>query len=273
MGKYLFFDIDGTLLSDVTHTVPQSAIEAIKKAKENGHHCFFCTGRSYFMTKEISFTGIEDAIIANGAAVVRDGKPELQKIISSDVVKKTLELIEELGGGYQIIDWKNGYQNPYTHAMFEEQFKRKFDEPVEEVFKKKSMKTMDEIENNPILKIDATFDTVEAAERFMKELDPSLTFIPAGGYTSTFGAKAGEMMNKGVSKGAAIKDFMEAVGEPIENAYAFGDSTNDIEMLEMAGTAIAMGNGADLAKAVADYVTDTVDNDGIYNAMEHYKLI
>ena len=119
MGKYLFFDIDGTLLSDVTHTVPQSAIEAIKKAKENGHHCFFCTGRSYFMTKEISFTGIEDAIIANGAAVV---------------VKKTLELIEELGGGYQIIDWKNGYQNPYTHAMFEEQFKKKFDEPVEEVF-------------------------------------------------------------------------------------------------------------------------------------------
>lgn len=106
MGKYLFFDIDGTLLSDVTHTVPQSAIEAIKKAKENGHHCFFCTGRSYFMTKEISMIGIEDAIIANGAAVVRDGKPELQKIISSDVVKKTLELIEELGGGYQIIDWK-----------------------------------------------------------------------------------------------------------------------------------------------------------------------
>ena len=98
MGKYLFFDIDGTLLSDVTHTVPQSAIEAIKKAKENGHHCFFCTGRSYFMTKEISFTGIEDAIIANGAAVIRDGKPVLQKIISEDVVKKTLELIEELGG-------------------------------------------------------------------------------------------------------------------------------------------------------------------------------
>ena len=225
------------------------------------------------MTKEISFTGIEDAIIANGAAVVRDGKPELQKIISSDVVKKTLELIEELGGGYQIIDWKNGYQNPYTHAMFEEQFKKKFDEPVEKVFKKKSMKTMAEIENNPILKIDATFDTVEAAERFMKELDPSLTFIPAGGYTSTFGAKAGEMMIKDVSKGAAIKDFMEAVGEPIENAYAFGDSTNDIEMLEMVGTAIAMGNGADLAKDVADYVTDTVDEDGLYNAMKYYKLI
>lgn len=273
MGKYLFFDIDGTLLSDVTHTVPQSAIEAIKKAKENGHHCFLCTGRSYFMTKEISVTGIEDAIIANGAAVVRDGKPELQKIIADDVTKKTLDLIEELGGGYQIIDWKNGYQNPYTHTMFKENFKKEFDEPVEEVFKRKSMKTIDEIEDNPILKIDATFDTVEAAERFMKELDPSLTFIPAGGYTSTFGVKAGEMMLKGVSKGAAIQNFMDSIGEPIENAYAFGDSTNDIEMLKMAGTAIAMGNGADSAKAVADYITDTVDEDGLYNAMKHFDLI
>lgn len=273
MGKYLFFDIDGTLLSDVTHTVPQSAIEAIKKAKENGHHCFFCTGRSYLMTREISVTGIEDAIIANGAAVVRNGQPELQKVISEDVAEKTLKLIEKLGGGYQIIDWKNGYQNPYTHAMFEEKFKKEFDEPVEDVFKRKSMKTTDEIENNPVLKIDATFDTVEAAEKFMHALDPSLTFIPAGGYTSTFGAKAGEMMLKGVSKGAAIKDFMEAVGEPIENAYAFGDSTNDIEMLEMAGTAIAMGNGADSAKAVADYITDTVDEDGLYNAMKHFELI
>ena len=107
----------------------------------------------------------------------------------------------------------------------------------------------------------------------MEELDPCMTFIPAGGYTSTFGAKAGEMMLKGVSKGAAIKTFMEAIGEPIENAYAFGDSTNDIEMLETAGTAIAMGNGADEAKAVADYITDSVDEDGLAHAMKHFGLI
>lgn len=273
MGKYLFFDIDGTLISDVTHQVPQSALEAIKKAKEKGHHCFFCTGRSYFMTKEISFTGIEDAIIANGAAVIRDGEPKLQKIISNDVVKKTLELIEKLGGGYQIIDWKYGYQNPFTHALFKEKFEKEFDEPAEEIFKRKSMKTIDERENNPILKIDATFDTVEAAQRFIDALDPSLTFIPAGGYTSTFGAKAGEIMLKGVSKGASIQNFMESIGEPMENAYAFGDSTNDIEMMKAAGTAIAMGNGADAVKAAADYITDTVDADGLFKAMAHYKLI
>ena len=96
MGKYLFFDIDGTLLSDVTHTVPQSAIEAIKKAKENGHHCFFCTGRSYFMTKEISFTGIEDAIIANGAAVIRDGKQNYRKSFQVMLQRKQLNLLKHL---------------------------------------------------------------------------------------------------------------------------------------------------------------------------------
>lgn len=43
--KLLFFDIDGTLLSEKTHTVPQSAKEALKKAKEKGHLIFINTGR------------------------------------------------------------------------------------------------------------------------------------------------------------------------------------------------------------------------------------
>lgn len=273
MGKYLFFDIDGTLLSEVDLAVPGSAIKAIEMAKENGHLCFLCTGRSYYMTREIDYAGIDNAIIANGAAVVIDGKPALQKEIPQDIVKKTIELVESLEGGYQIIDWKYGYQNPRTHQAFAQRFKKFFTEPVEEVFKKKNMLTIDEMENNPVLKIDVTFDTQEQADLFMKKMDPCLHFIPAGGYTSGFGAKAGEIMMQGVSKGAAIEDFMKSVGEPIDNAYAFGDSTNDIEMLKTAGTSIAMGNGAKEAKEAADYITDTVEEDGIMNAMKHFELI
>lgn len=273
MGKYLFFDIDGTLLSEETHIVPESTMEAIKKAKENGHHCFLCTGRSYYMTREIAYVGIDDAIIANGAAIVSDLKPELEKVIPEDVVKKTLELVESLEGGYQIIDWKYGYQNPRTHKAFEERFKVDFKAPVEEVFKNKHMLRIDEYKGGAVLKIDVNFETEEKAAAFIKALDPRLHFIAAGGYTSCFGAKAGEIMLKGVSKGQAIKDFMASLGEPIENAYAFGDSTNDIEMLEMAGHAIAMGNGVDQVKELADYVTGTVDEGGIAQAMKHFDLI
>lgn len=49
MGKFLFFDVDGTLISPTTGHIPQSAVNAINKAKDNGHKCFICTGRSYHL--------------------------------------------------------------------------------------------------------------------------------------------------------------------------------------------------------------------------------
>ena len=54
---------------------------------------------------------------------------------------------------------------------------------------------------------------------------------------------------------------------------AFGDGENDKEMLEYAGIGVAMGNAKDSVKAVADYVTDSVDDNGIENALRHFGLI
>ena len=54
---------------------------------------------------------------------------------------------------------------------------------------------------------------------------------------------------------------------------AFGDGENDIDMLKFAGIGVAMGNSSDIVKAAADYVTDTIDNDGIEKALRHFGLI
>ena len=54
---------------------------------------------------------------------------------------------------------------------------------------------------------------------------------------------------------------------------AFGDGGNDIEMLRYAGIGVAMGNADDAVKAAADYVTTSVDDDGIMNALKHFGLI
>lgn len=57
----LFFDIDGTILSEITHKIPESALEALHKAQENGHKTFINTGRTICsvppMIKRISFDG------------------------------------------------------------------------------------------------------------------------------------------------------------------------------------------------------------------------
>ena len=59
----------------------------------------------------------------------------------------------------------------------------------------------------------------------------------------------------------------------MSETYAFGDSMNDLEILQEAGTGIAMGNAVPKLKEGADYVTDRIDENGIYNACKHFRLI
>ena len=54
---------------------------------------------------------------------------------------------------------------------------------------------------------------------------------------------------------------------------AFGDNGNDIPMFLKAGLSICMGNGSDEVKRIADYVTDNIWDDGLYNALKYYKFI
>lgn len=53
----------------------------------------------------------------------------------------------------------------------------------------------------------------------------------------------------------------------------FGDGGNDINMLEHAGIGVAMGNASDRVKAAADYITSSVDDDGIINALKHFNIL
>jgi Cof subfamily protein (haloacid dehalogenase superfamily) len=82
-----------------------------------------------------------------------------------------------------------------------------------------------------------------------------------------------ELIPKGFSKAEGIKRMLDKLGIRRENTYAFGDSMNDYEMLEYVQYGVAMGNSDERLLSVAAYVADTVENDGIYKALEHYGLI
>ena len=82
-----------------------------------------------------------------------------------------------------------------------------------------------------------------------------------------------ESVPLGFSKGSGIRKVCELFGIPISDTIAFGDSVNDLDMLETAGIGVAMGNGTDAAKQAADYVTTDMFDDGIWNACEALGLI
>ena len=78
---------------------------------------------------------------------------------------------------------------------------------------------------------------------------------------------------KGNTKQKGIDEIIKYFGLKLEDTIAFGDGGNDISMLRHAALGIAMGNAKEDVQAVADYVTDTVDNDGIQKALKHFNLI
>ena len=70
-----------------------------------------------------------------------------------------------------------------------------------------------------------------------------------------------------------MQQFLKEHGLEQSESMAFGDGENDMEMLRYAGIGVAMGNSSDKVKEAADYVTDSVDNDGIEKALLHFGLI
>ena len=76
------------------------------------------------------------------------------------------------------------------------------------------------------------------------------------------------------NKKGGIFKMMEILQAPIQDVVVFGDDYNDLDMFDKdLWTGVAMGNACDELKEIAEYVTDSVNDDGIYHAFEHYHLI
>ena len=81
-----------------------------------------------------------------------------------------------------------------------------------------------------------------------------------------------EMVPKGFNKGTGIQEVCELLGCDISETVAFGDSINDKEMLEVAGTSVVMGRASDDVKKLGTIVTDNLEDDGIWRALEKLNL-
>ena len=82
-----------------------------------------------------------------------------------------------------------------------------------------------------------------------------------------------DIVPKGISKSVGMESLLTYFGIGRDETIAFGDGGNDVEMLQFAKIGVAMGNANDCVKQSADYVTTSVDDDGIYNAMLHFGII
>lgn len=261
MSKYVFFDIDGTIW-DENMDIPESTITAIRKLRANGHKAFLCSGRSRgnIRAKKLFDVGFDGVIAACGNHVEMDGEVLYEKILEPELVKKIIRLGEEYGMPLvlegPVKHWldKTGFEDdPYVDYLME-------DMGEDAVFLNGYT---DDIYINKF-SADVLADTNYKAIK--AELEDEFDFMMHDEVVL-------ECTPKGTSKATGIQWLCKHLSIDIDDTYAIGDSINDLEMLEYVGHSIAMENGSKVAKDAAEYITTSLHENGVWNALKHYELI
>ena len=261
MTKALFFDIDGTLVSFKTHVIPASTIEALTLAHEKGIQIFIATGRPTLIINnlsELQSRGLIDGYITmNGGYCYVGDKIIYKSPIPETDVQTMARISKEKGYACIFVGeheaWVCQPNDPLRQIFYDFLGVKEFPEVG-----------FEEAINHEIYQMTPFFSAED--ERIIAPQMPQSEF---GRWYPTFV----DITAKGNTKQNGIDEFIKHFGFKLEETMAFGDGGNDIGMLRHAGIGIAMGNAKDDVKASADYVTDPVDEDGIFNAMKHFGII
>ncbi len=277
MEKIILIDVDGTLL-DYENKLPESAKMAIRQARQNGHKVYICTGRSKAEVYDYIWDiGLDGMIGGNGSYVEDNGEVIMHQLITPEQCKhvvdwlhdRHLEFYLESNSGLYASENFEVVADPVIKVYCQRKGKENTDQlTVRDVFPE--MIYGGELYRDDVNKISFVLSS------YQDHLD-SITEFPDL-KPGTWGGKGeialfGDLGVKDITKAHAIDVLLKHLGAKKEDTFAFGDAKVDIPMLEYCEVGVAMGSGGDEIKAMADYVTDDVDKDGLYNAFVHFGLI
>ena len=259
--QLLFFDIDGTLLSNDTHQIPESALNAIAAAQKNGHLAFINTGRTLrtmpAFLKELGFDGF---LCGCGTRIVCRGETLLAHSLSEEERSRIIDLMEE----WQIEAFLEGSEDVYCQRR---DYRQKVMNIVRASFNKEGLGLSKFIEDRNFVfdKFVFVSDNPANSDAFIRSITSFIDVIDRG-------KGMYECVPKGFSKASAMQLLSEHLNISMDNTWAFGDSSNDLPMFEAAGLKIAMGNAVQELKKKADIVAYSNHIDGAAKVIEQYIL-
>ena len=263
--SFIFIDVDGTLVgySEGMQYIPESARKAIHAARKNSHAVYLCTGRSLAELNTIEFDDIDGIIGGAGAFVISQGNYLYRRrMAKKDVVSIAESLLND-----NIIFYLESDSGLY-YADNTLDFFRSFtaDDNYFSLYH-----PMKEANLNEITKICFFTDDLQIYESVRDQYQRNFCVTDA-----SFGDMhmiCGEISLLHLNKGEAIKTLLKQYENDDITTYAIGDSGNDIEMFEVCDHAIVMGNARKNIQQKADFITKSLEEDGLEYALKHYHLI
>ena len=275
--RIAFLDVDGTIL-DHGRTIAASTIEAVRAARAHGCLVFLSTGRAAGdIDPRVRAIGFDGAITNGGAYATLGDEVIVADPMPRDAVERLVGYFDEHGILYFLQTDAAVYATPEAQAAtaaFMEQWLSVHDDADEpQTAPQRAPRFLDVADIDPDHVAKAVFLGEDPATLERARADLGDRFHVVAGSMPLPGGTNGEIGMSGTTKGSAIERVLERLGIDPADSIGIGDSWNDVEMFEVCGVGIAMGNAEDALKARADEVTTSVREDGVYNAFVRHGLV
>lgn len=253
----MFFDVDGTLVSFETHQIPPSTLDCLHRMREKGIKLFLSTGRHPGMLGGVLETFPFDGVVAvtgqvctMGDQVLRSNPLKRSHLEALFAAKKVL--------GFPCIFLAHGEMFMSEDCPIIREFWAHLQVPLPPI------KPLSYALELPVYQV-ITFLPPE-------EEDKLFAMAPELNHTRWCNEFLDVIPESG-GKDTGLQAVMDHLGLTREEVMAFGDGENDLSMIRHAGIGVVMGSGTDYLKSQGDYVTGTVDEEGIPNALRHFHLL
>lgn len=258
--KAIFCDFDWTLFDHKTRSFNQKGVEGLNLAHEKGVKLIIDSARTYHSLKGLNTFNLipfDGFVVSNGGACMIDGKTLYADFIPDEVAKEMTAWLDEHGFGYNLI---------CQYETFIKVRDRKLVKDFYKVFYEPYPSDISRYDGQRVLTIQV-FCYPEHDRELRALCDKYHLLFNRFADTNT------EICGREFLKSKGVKTIYDYLGLNRDEAMAFGDDLNDISMFDMVKYGVCMGNGKDEAKKHAFYVTDPIDEDGLYKALKHFGVI
>jgi Cof subfamily protein (haloacid dehalogenase superfamily) len=271
--KCIFLDIDGTLTPAGSNRPPESAITAIRAAQTKGHMIFLCTGRNPDMLAPVLAYGFDGAVACAGGRVFAGDRVLYDHPMPAPDRDTALSLLKQ-SGVFRTIEAVDATYGDEDLGDFLAQAGEGNSELVrwrKALAEQLNIRPMAGYDGRPIYKVVFMCTEARQLEPARAALEQDYHFVVQD--VAAHHCLNGEIIHRAFDKGKGVRIVAETYGFDIADTVGFGDSMNDLEMIETVGTSVCMDNGSPALKEISTLVCPAVEDDGLAWAFEKLGLV
>lgn len=257
--RAVFFDIDSTIYTHRVHDFPQSTKQALQALKANGYKIGVATSRCQYETKNLPMFyhdfAFDVSIYDGGALVIEKGQVKFKYPLEVQQVKTIAAYAKANQIPMRYSTLHGDYLSEESSWFIKDRFFRLY----------LNMPEVKRYEDEEVFNI-LVYPTQKHQVEDIQKLLQDASIVIHSDITL-------EITARGIDKSIGVERIAASWGISSDEIICFGDGANDVGMLQYAGVGIAMENGNQKAKDVADYICRHIDKDGVYHMCKELKLI